>query len=236
MYAVEETHWWYRGLRRQLFRHWRRYMPGGGSSRLLDLGCGTGATLERLETHGWAAGLDIAPEALACCKDRGLCRLARGSVEALPFGDNVFDAVVTLDLIEHALVRDKAKAFAEAARVLRPGGLIFVNLPAFQWLLSSHDAAVCNDHRFTRAEIAGHLEDSGVEVLTASYWNTLLFPAAAAVRLLRKRDSGRASDLEETPGRIASAAFGVALRLETLLPRPFGLSVFAVGRKKTPQK
>src|SRR5687768_6961196 len=130
---------------------------------------------------------------------------------------------------------DKRVPFAELARVLRPGGVLFLNLPAFMWLHSSHDRAYHQDRRFTRPEVERHLRAAGLAPTLVTYWNSVLFPAAAAVRLLRRFTRPKGSDLATgsaaAAARFCGAAFALERALLQLASPPFGLSVFAVGRK-----
>jgi len=235
MFRVEDRHWWYSGLRAMLGLFWRRHLRGE-RPRVLDVGCGTGATLQALRDVAETAGIDAAPQAIRLCRSRGLGATAAASAEALPCPDGMFDAVVSCDVLCHASIRDKALPLREMNRVLKPGGVLLLNLPAYQWLHSSHDVHVQQDRRFTRGEVASLLERCGFDLLDATYWNTILFPAIAPVRLWRKLAPRPASDLdEERPSRL-SPLFGACLALERAILRfarlPFGLSVFAVARKR----
>src|SRR5215210_3321843 len=92
MFAQEERHWWYVGMRRISAALLERYPPlsdgaGGRPLDILDAGCGSGGMTRYLEQHGRVWGVDLAPEALTLAKQRGLTRLARASVGEIPFLD-----------------------------------------------------------------------------------------------------------------------------------------------------
>lgn len=235
MFGVENRHWWYVGLRQMIARAWRRHVFGDVSAlRVLDVGCGTGANLETVWA-GEAAGIDISPEAISFCRRRGLVKTAIASALALPFDANCFDAVLSTDVLEHEFIADKRGALMEMGRVLNPGGLLFVNVPAYQWLLSSHDAATRQDRRFSRGELARLLRSADFDPIDMTYWNTILFPVAAAVRIWRKKHPPEGSDLANPTGWLANGICGSLLNLERMLlkagPLPYGLSLFAVARR-----
>ena len=197
MRAAEDHHWWYRALRDVIRLHWERHVAVP-RPRLLDVGCGTGANLALLAPLSEPAGIDVAPEAVAACRERGLVATAVASAASLPFGPESFDVVLSCDVLGHRSLADRALPLREMARVLRPGGLVLLNLPAFQWLLSPHDEAYGQDHRFTRREAVLLLQAAGFEPVAASYWNTLPVPGssgeqarAAAFRSGRVGSGGR---------------------------------------------
>jgi SAM-dependent methyltransferase len=235
MRAAEDHHWWYRALRDVIRLHWERHVAVP-RPRLLDVGCGTGANLALLAPLSEPAGIDVAFEAVAACRERGLVATAVASAASLPFGPASFDVVLSCDVLGHRSLADRALPLREMARVLRPGGLVLLNLPAFQWLLSPHDAAYGQDHRFTRREAVLLLQAAGFEPVAASYWNTFLFPAAVASRLARRRSGRAGSDLAVGAGRAAAGMLASVLALEyrllRLVPLPVGLSLFIVGRKR----
>lgn len=179
-HQMEDRLWWYRGMRRLT----ATLLAGqvGRPLEILDAGCGTGGTTRWLGQFGRVTGLDLAPRALALASRRGLTRLVRGSVDRLPFRDGVFDLVTCFDVLYHRAVDDRA-ALAEFHRVLRPGGLVLVRVPAHDWLRGAHDQAVHTRHRYQAGELAGLLRAAGFRVERLTYANGLLFPVAAAKRL-----------------------------------------------------
>jgi SAM-dependent methyltransferase len=290
MYRAEETHWWYVSLRNVLACFWTKYVSID-CPRVVDVGCGTGATLAALSarhldsrgtlpkkhlhpSHGAcprviarsesrsrsarllasdaaiypcahtsvlsedvsaSVGLDFMPEALRFCRRRDLDRLIAASATDLPLADESFDVALSFDVLCNKSIQDKRAPLREIRRVLRPGGLAFLNLPAYQWLHSSHDLHVHTDKRFTKGEAVRLARDCGLELLHATYWNTLLFPPIVVTRLWRKLFPPDGSDLATVPGEMANRVFGRVLSAELALlkraPLPFGLSVFVAARK-----
>lgn len=234
MRAAEDGHWWYRGLREVVRLHWERHVTTA-RPRLLDVGCGTGANLAALADRCEPAGIDAAPLAVAACRARGLPATLAASADRLPFTDGSFDVVLSCDVLVHRSLPDPLVPLREMARVLAPGGLAMLSLPAYRWLLSRHDEAYGQDKRFTRPQLRRLLVAAGFDVVAATYWNSLLLPAAAAARVWRRGGRGRdGSDLAVASGAGVSGVLDVVLAAERRLmrsaPLPLGLSVFVVGR------
>jgi SAM-dependent methyltransferase len=234
MFAVEDRHWWYVGVRREVETWLDRTRRRSGPLRILDAGCGTGGLLANLRTEAWKVGVEISTEGIRLARRRGI-RLVRGSASALPFADASFDAVVSIDVLCHSGVEER-QAVEEAARVLRPGGLLIVQVPAFESLRAGHDAAVWTKRRYRRGEVARLLSGAGLSLRRSSYRNALLFPLAAVVRLAGRRrhtprESAR-SDVRPVP-RVVNGFLSGVLAVERLFRRgfPFGLSVFGVAEK-----
>jgi SAM-dependent methyltransferase len=233
---VEDEHWWYRQLRRVLRWHLDRYAPGWPARAILDAGCGTGGNLAHLEGPGPRVGVDFSREALAGCRSRGLGRLVRGDVGRLPFADASFDVVLSMSVIYHEWVPDPARALGELRRVLRPGGVLLVDVPGYASLASAHDRAVMTARRFRARELHELVVASGFEVLRTTHWNSLLLPAVWAARRLSLLASGR--DFESTraePGG-RNGAIDTLMRLEAAIwrrvPLPFGVSIHCVARRR----
>jgi SAM-dependent methyltransferase len=243
MFAQEEQHWWYAGMRRistALLEPYVRKLDdsGGRQLRMLDAGCGSGGMTRYLERYGHVCGIDLAREATSLAKQRGLTQLARASVSAIPFRDGAFDIVTSFDVLYHLNVHDDRSALDEIHRVLKPGGVALIRLPAFDWIRGAHDEVVHTRHRYTRDELTHKLEDVGFLVERATYANFLLFPLAPVKRYLEHRNgSHEATDLWRPPAPINRVLTDL-LSLEAYAVRttglPWGLSVFAVARRIDP--
>lgn len=104
--------------------------------RILDCGCGSGANLWMIAREGFDAyGLDLSGEGLKACAavleswEVG-ATLSEGSMTAMPYGDGMFDALVDCFSSYGMTDADHARFRAEAARVLKPGGLFFSYHPS----------------------------------------------------------------------------------------------------------
>lgn len=235
IFELAAEHWWYEGLL-HLVRSQVELLTNGDRLQILDAGCGTGWLLRGLRPAR-AFGVDASALALGYARHHS-SRLARARVGEIPFRDASFNVVVCLDVLYHLEVTDDRRALAEIRRVLRPGGSLLLNLPAFEGLRSRHDAAVHTRHRYRRAEVKAMLTDAGFSIGTLTYWNFVLFPLAAAMRL-----AGRLSDSRSAPRSDLTALRPTLNRILRALLRaenrwllaghrlPWGLSVFAVAQR-----
>jgi SAM-dependent methyltransferase len=237
MFEAEEAQWWYVGQRAVAHAVLEPALAARGTRappRILDAGCGTGGGLVHLARIGEATGLDLAPEAMAGCRARGV-RAVRGALLALPFPDRTFDVVASLDVIYHAWVPDDGAAVAEMARVVRPGGLLLVRVPALRILWGAHDEAVLSRHRYTRDELVGLLRSRDLEVLRSTYCNSFLFPLLLVRRTLDRLLRRQGSDVGFLPPPFEWTFKRVFLAEAALVRRgvslPIGASVVALARR-----
>jgi SAM-dependent methyltransferase len=232
---VEDAMWYFRALHAHVERELARTLRDKKAA-VLDAGCGTGGLIRWLAPRRpeWSwTGVDVSPLACELARERvGGVEIREASVTALPFGDATFDAVVSADVLYH--VGDDAAALREFFRVLRPGGIVVINVPAYRWLWSYHDEAVHARRRYGRAEVLARLADAGFGGARATHWNALPFPLVVVRRKLfpAPRDG---SDVRRFAAPV-EAAFNAAMALERAWLRgvgrlPFGSSILAVARK-----
>jgi len=240
MYHVEGRYWWYVGLHRLVLKVLAQHVPADRPAKILDAGCGTGGILRQLhERPGNVVGIDLSSEAVNWCRVRGFSSLAQASICEIPFQGDTFDAITSLDVAYCLDPDDAFVSFGEMYRVLRPGGVLILNLPAYNFLRSTHDIAIHTRHRFRLSELRSMLERKGFTIALGTYRNTVLFPAAAAVRILKRllpsRNAEIRSDVQPLPGPINSALTSILIAENALIQRglrlPFGLSIFCVARK-----
>ena len=232
MDQVEGTLWWYAGLHANVLKAIDKY--AGRTNELLDAGCGTGGTLQRIAERYPEIrlhGLDISEYACEATRTKTGASVVQGSVDALPYKDRSFDALISLDVLGYQL--DVDAAVAGFHRVLRPGGHGIINLAAYQWMLSYHDRAVGQVRRYTRSEAIALFQRHGFIIRYCTYWNTLLFPLMVLQRKVLGSE-GR-SDVRPIPGSVNNA-FKFCLRIERwftqrALPLPFGGSILLIVQR-----
>jgi len=238
MYEVEGAHWWFAGRRRILESFLeeivaRLNVPEGARPRVLDVGCGTGANLEMLRQFGEAEGVDVSEEALQFCRVRGLNSVKLGAAEALPYGDESFDLVTALDVVEH--LNDAAAGLREMRRVLRRDGRALLFVPAFMWLWGVQDDVSHHRRRYTLPQLRRIVEQAGFAVERATYANLTFFAPILLGRALMRLTGARPQSENNINVSALNGVLGRILGAERFWLRrasfPFGVSAVCVARK-----
>ena len=141
-------------------------------------------------------------------------------------------------MLYHASVT-QAAALSEFERVLQPGGLLVLNVPAFEALRGSHDVAVCGARRYIACHVHEWLRRHNLEAEMIHYWNAWLFLPLCIWRRFSRTSSCRSlgfegSDLTPLPSLFNTIA-GLVSRWDACFCRwtrlPFGTSIFALATK-----
>jgi SAM-dependent methyltransferase len=245
LYELEEDFWWFVGMREITASLLNPILSRDADLRILDAGCGTGGMLSWLQRYSGSrevTGIDFSATGLQFCRRRGQTELVRGSIAELPFSDSIFDLVTSFDVLQHVCDRGDFQAIGEFGRVLRPGGIAFVRVAAYQWLRSGHDDAIAVERRYTLPQLSAAMRDAGFRIRRATYANTLLFPVAAVKRLLFS-PAGAAhpeSEVKPWPKGLAwiNGLLTLPLKIESQalksLNLPFGVSAICIGEKPRP--
>lgn len=236
MFELEDHYWWFVGRRRLALALAKKFeAPGPEGLDLLDVGCGTGAVLAAVEGTRLRVGVDMTTLALERSQTRSLTDLAKGDATALPLSDNSFDVTIALDIFEH--VEDDVAALAEVSRVLRPGGILVLSVPAFMSLWGPHDVALHHFRRYRKRQMVERLEAVGLRVEFSSYAVFLLFPVVVVARFFEKRQKGPAKANLPVVTPFVNRSLIRLLSLESWIlsklgvPLPWGSSVVIVARK-----
>ena len=234
MAAVEDEMWYYHALHRQIEFMLRKYVPLN-SGRILDAGCGTGGLMKRLQPRfpEWSwQGVDSSAVACELARERAGVDVFEATLTDLPVPAEHYSAVVSADVIYH--IEDDQQALNEMARVLEPGGIMIINVPAYRWLWSYHDEAVHSKRRYGRRELRVKLNQAGLNCLTLTHSNMFLLPLIVLRRKLFPAPEG-GSDVQEYPAWLNAILKGVMAVERWLLSicgaLPFGSSILAVAQK-----
>ncbi|MBU1626456.1 class I SAM-dependent methyltransferase [bacterium] len=240
LYDFEDSYWWYLGQKHTILKLLTTYvgLDKIKEFKILDAGCGTGGNLQLLEDFTKSFGFDYSQVALTFCKKRGQRFLCRGSVVEPPFKPESFDFILSMDVLCNKTIKDKFMVVKNIRDLLKPGGYLLINLPAFHSLMGEHDLAVHTDKRFSMSETKQMLKEADLDIVRIIYFNTLLFPIIGLTRLLNKMKTKNkevySSDFKKLPPIINSLLFNL-LKFEASYMKyfniPFGLSIMALAQK-----
>ena len=231
MAAHDSTHWWYRARRDILADYLTREGGLPKDARILEIGCGTGHNLPMLAAFGSVEAIEIDPAAREIAAERLGRPVSNAPLPDLPgIERGAYDLIAVLDVVEH--IEDDVAALRAMAACLKPGGKILVTVPAHRWMWSAHDVVNHHHRRYSKATLAKAIGDAGLRSNGLRYFNSLLFPLAAAARIAGRMSGRDDSDDSPPPGPV-NALFERIFRLERHLvgrvPMTPGVSIVTLA-------
>lgn len=226
----DQVHWWYVARRKILADLIARETDLPEGARILEIGCGTGHNFEMLKGFGRLDALEVDGEARALASKRLGHAVGDAPLPELSGApDRTYHLIALLDVLEH--VDGDEAALRSIATKLAPGGRILVTVPAYQWMWSAHDLAHHHKRRYSKRGLRRVAEAAGLKVSGIGYFNSLLFPLAAAVRIAGKI-AGKSSSDDSLPPRplnsLFERIFGLERHMVGKIPFPAGVSLFAL--------
>jgi SAM-dependent methyltransferase len=180
---VERRHWWFTARRGILRSVVQAVVPPARERRIVDVGCGVGATAPAFHPDYTYVGIEPSEVAV---------EFARASCDGVEFhvgtaataADELASADVALltDVIEH--VEADRTLLEDTLRPMRPGSWLLVTVPALQELWSPHDVALGHYRRYDLASLGAVLRGLPARPALLSYFNARLYPPVRAVRWL----------------------------------------------------
>jgi ubiquinone/menaquinone biosynthesis C-methylase UbiE len=236
MDRMEQAHWYYAG-KREIVRGWlRRVGPPRSTDLLLDCGAGTGRFAQEMAADCRVMVLDDHEEALRLLRTRfrpdQILSLAGDRV---PLPDASLNFVTALDVLEHT--PDDRAVVDGFHRLLVPGGVALVTVPASMALWSDWDVALHHYRRYARPQLRSLFPPEKWELLHVNYTNVIVYPAVWAVRKWRKLFPAKAGQVR-TEDQQPAAGLNAFLRwlfvrpAFSRMPFPFGVSLLLVARKR----
>ena len=231
----EQTYWWHLGRLRIIETYLRNSHKQPKKLKILNVGCGTGGTIDMLEKFGMVDNVDISDEAINFMKKRGYKRLTKVYGVALPFKDKAYDVVGAFDVLEH--IEQEADALKEWRRVLKDEGSIIITVPAYQWLWSGHDVSLYHKRRYTIKRLAIAAKGAELTPEKLSYAIVFSLPLITGFRflnkILRRKTDAETSyvDVPRFINTIFTRLLYIEARLHSKIRFPAGTSVVAVLRK-----
>lgn len=222
----EDKHWWFVARTQILKAIVVEY--SNQRENLLDVGCGTGYFMSKISSVVKnVEGVD--PHTYQTQK---FGNIFKGEAENLPFDEESFDVVTCLDVLEH--VQNPQLVIKSIYKVLKPGGLAVITVPANQWMYGPHDRENGHVKRYSLKELR-EIIPTNFDVIKASYFNTLLFPIEAVIRVI-ERIMGKRITKEKAPANLVNSILKKIFESEKhwlLMHKfPLGVSCLVVLRKE----
>ena len=230
----DSTHWWYTARRDILHDYVARYADLPKDARILEIGCGTGHNLPMLTQFGTVDAIEIDPAARDIASKRLGKPVSDAPLPALPgIERGAYDMIAVLDVVEH--IEDDVAALEAMKECLKPGGKILIAVPAHQWMWSAHDTVNHHHRRYSKTSLKAAIDAAGLTPKKLGYFNSLLFPLAAAARVAG-RITGRDDSDDSPPAKPLNKLFEAVFRLERHLvgrvPMTPGVSILTLAVPK----
>ena len=235
-YKLEDKHWWFQARKEIVLKLIDKYFKKRSDSRIFDIGCGTGKMLNQLSRYGKVWGIDDDIKAVKYSQNKApSATIILGSFpEAAP--DENFDLVTVFDVIEH--IDNDLGALKKIKSILRPGGVLILTVPAYNFLWDNHDNMNYHKRRYIAKELKEKIHKAGLRPLKISYYNSFLFFPVVVFKITKKifSKSKRSSDLgKNLPpiflNIILKAIFSSEKYFLPFFSFPFGVSIIAVAEK-----
>ena len=232
--TLADTHWWYQGMKNITITILKKYLSLENKIRILDVGCGTGFMFPYLSIFGGVSGIDISDEAIKQCHKRKYFMARQGTAENIPYANETFELITSLDVLYHKDIRDDLKVLKEFNRILKPGGYLMIRVPADHGPLSIHDQVVYTRQRYRKKELEEKIKTSGFKIVKLSHANFFLYPLAYLKRKFESRKDIPVSDIKKTNVTLNYILKNILFfegKLLKILDLPWGLSLICLARK-----
>lgn len=235
MRKIEDGHWWF-VARRKIIEDQLRSLAIPEHAGILEIGCGTGGNIALLNCFGDVTCVELDEAAAKLARERNISPVILGSLpDEMPHLSRQFDLVTLFDVIEH--IEEDEASLRKCCTLLKPGGRLVITVPAFNFLWSQHDDENHHKRRYRRRDLVTLAQRCELSLDNISYFNFWLFPAIAAIKIMRKIIPYRRSwqDMRqpnEISNKILQAIFSSERYILSRSSLPFGVSLIAVMTKK----
>lgn len=241
MAKCERELWWYRCLHELTIKKVKQY-SGIQNPVMLDAGCGTGGMLVRFKESGYQqlAGFDLSSDAVTYTHTKTgipIQQLNLNDVDQV-YQKNSFDVITTLDTLTLLDEGGDKKVVDQLLSLLKPGGLLILNVAAIRYFRGSHDAVLHMKRRYTKKMIRALITDPAT-IKEMGYWPFFMSPVIFFIRLFQRTvhklnpNAITRSDVKPVPAPFNQLFYNLTRWENNALAwKPWGSSLFIVLQKQ----
>lgn len=236
LFSAEERHFWFMGRKEFILNQMTRFIDH--SSKIIEIGAGTGNVSRYLMSHGYkkiSVG-EMHLNGLKYAKSYGIKDCNQFNLLDAPF-EGEFDTVCMFDVLEH--IEDDDLALQNVSKILVERGNIVLSVPSHMWLWNRDDAIAGHKRRYTKKQLVIKLKNNGFEIVTARYFFIFITPLLYLRTILNKDDKSSvrkeeySNDISMKPllSNILLFISRVENKINKFLPNLFGGSLLVIARK-----
>lgn len=201
---------------------------------ILEIGCSSGYMLQKIQQlipHATLIGSDVVYKPLLELSKKLTIPLLRFDILQCPLPDNCIDAIILLNVLEH--IEDDATTLKQIYRILKPNGVLILEVPAGPHLYDAHDRICMHFRRYKITNLCKLIADQGFKISNRSHLGTFIYPAFFLAklwnkRLLSKPDIQQRQLMENkirqtSKNKLLSSLIGLELMLGKWISYPFGI-------------
>ncbi len=233
--SAEKEHFWFISRQKRIINTFLKHLPL--KSRILEIGAGTAYVANGLQHAGYALAVgELHFSGLQYAKEKGIDECYQFDLFSPPFREE-FDAIGMFDVLEH--LEEDVHALQQVSKMLKPGGKLFITVPAHQWLWSRDDAIAAHKRRYSKKALVATVESAGLLVHDMQFFFISILPLLLLRRLLNSDRRTLVTEQEREAGiHIHPVMNQLLLKLTQLenhfsrwLPNVAGGSLFCVVKK-----
>ncbi len=236
-FKIEKEHWLMLIRRKIITDNLTKFIAKrNNTTKILDFGCGSGIFVGELRAQGYDSyGLDVSKEAINFGQSMGVNNLSVIDSDKINFPNNTFEIVLAMDVLEH--LEKPEWAISELYRVLSPGGIAIITVPAYMFLWGVQDDTSHHYRRYIKSTLLNEIKRSShFKIIRVTYFNTFLFLPIAIFRLLSRflGLKNRQSDFDiNSPllNNIFFTIFNTERKILKYVNFPFGISILSILKK-----
>lgn len=237
LYHIEGSYFWSVSRRKLIQDLFQKFVPDKNAS-VIELGAGTGSIAQSLSEQGYSdiSVGEIHMDGLYFAKSQGIKKLFQINLLKLPFKES-FDVVGLFDVLEH--IEDHHLVLENVYQSLKKGGLLFLTVPAHQYLWNSYDDLMGHHRRYEIKNLKSVVEKHGFRALKSSYYFVSIFPLMMLKKIIqshmrsKKSDASFSEHVHINPfiNLILKAILWVENKLLLKVSSPLGSSIIMVLKK-----